>query len=77
MEARLREARSSQGLELVRVMMVMMMHHDNDKNDDDGGDDDNKFAKQDTHVGYILKKYSLDKYTSERAFKPSYTFSSI
>ena len=32
---------------------------------------------EDTQVGYILQKYSLDKYTPERAFKPSYTFSSI
>ena len=27
-------------------------------------------------VEYISQKYCLDKYTSERAFKPSYTFSS-
>ena len=30
-----------------------------------------------TQVGYISQKYSLDKYTLGRAFKPSYTFSSI
>ena len=32
---------------------------------------------EDTQVGYISQKYTLDKYTLERAFKPSYTFSSI
>ena len=32
----------------------------------------NKLAK--LRSRYILQKYSWDKYTSERAFKPSYTF---
>ena len=30
-----------------------------------------------TQIRYILQKYSFDKYTCERAFKPPYTFSSI
>ena len=37
----------------------------------------NSQSLEDTQVGYILQKYSLDKCTSERAFKPSCTFSSI
>ena len=34
----------------------------------------NRINSQSLEVRYILQKYSLDKYTSERAFKPSYTF---
>ena len=37
----------------------------------------NSQSLEDTQVEYISQKYSLDKYFSERAFKPSYTFSSI
>ena len=33
----------------------------------------NSQSLEDMQVGYISQKYSLDKYTSERAFKPSYT----
>ena len=34
----------------------------------------NSQSLEDTQVGYILQKYTLDKYTLERAFEPSYTF---
>ena len=34
----------------------------------------NRINSQSLEVRYILQKYSWDKYTSERAFKPSYTF---
>ena len=37
----------------------------------------NSQSLEDTQVGYILQKYTLDKYTLERAFNLSYTISSI
>ena len=37
----------------------------------------NSQSLEDTQVGYISQKYFFDKYTLGRAFKPSYTFSSI
>ena len=37
----------------------------------------NSQSLEDTQVGYISQKYSLDKYTLGRAFKPSYTVLSI
>ena len=37
----------------------------------------NSQSSEDTQVGYISQKYSFDKFTLGRAFKPSHTFFSI
>ena len=37
----------------------------------------NSQSLEDTQVGYISQKYSFDKYTLGRAFKPSYALLSI
>ena len=59
------------------TLMIMMVKIENEKIMMKIENKINSQSLEDTQVGYISQKYSFDKYTLGRAFKPSYTFSSI
>ena len=60
-------------------LLVLWLGQHTEANEDENKHHEkiNSQSLEDTQVGYISQKYSFDKYTLGRAFKPSYALLSI